>query len=203
MRRHCRFAIMICALALSTPTGRVAGAQDIAGAKDHPMFSRMPSFAITEHETKDFDRHEFKDSSGNEVTVEGRKTVIQYEVKPGVRPPSALQITRNFVNAVKKIGGSAYEYTEGTAFLSHKKDGKEVARLVGAKPAHQFHSFFQSLAEGKPIKAAKMSILSGLLRVIGSVAFLYLGWQGDDPIFYALGALLLISFAFSLYTNRK
>jgi len=83
------------------------------------------------------------------------------------------------------------------------KDGKEFARLVGAKPAQQFHSFFQSLAEGKPIKAAKMSLLSGLLRLIGSLAFIYLGWQGDDPIFYALGALLLISLAFSLYTNRK
>ena len=92
----------------------------------------MPNFTITEYETKDFDRHEFKDSGGNDVTVEGRKTVIQYEVKSGAKPPSALQITRNFANAVKRIGGSAYEYTEGTAFLSHKKDGKEAWAEVNA-----------------------------------------------------------------------
>lgn len=132
MRRHCRFATMICALVLSTLAGRVAGAQDVAGAKDHPLFSRMPNFTITEYETKDFDRHEFKDSGGNDVTVEGRKTVIQYEVKSGAKPLSALQITRNFANAVKRIGGSAYEYTEGTAFLLHKKDSKEAWAEVNA-----------------------------------------------------------------------
>ena len=132
MRRHCRFVTMICALVLSTLPCRVADAQDIAGSKDHPLFSRMPNFIITEYEAKDFDRHEFKDSGGNDITVEGRKTVIQYEVKSGVKPPSALQITRNFANAIKKIGGSAYEYTEGTAFLSHKKDGKEAWAEVNA-----------------------------------------------------------------------
>jgi outer membrane protein OmpA-like peptidoglycan-associated protein len=109
-----------------------AGTQDIAGAKDHPWFGRMQNFAISEYEVKDFDRHEFKDSGGNDVVVEGRKTVIQYEIRQGAKTPSPLQITRNFVNAVKKIGGSTFEYTEGTAFLSLIKDGKEAWAEVTA-----------------------------------------------------------------------
>jgi OmpA-OmpF porin, OOP family len=100
--------------------------QDAAGSKDHPLLSRMKDFTISSYEVKDFDSHGFRDSKGGDLTVEGRKFVIQYEVKEGAKAPTPLQITRNYVNAVKKIGGSAFEYTEGTAFLSLKKDGKEA-----------------------------------------------------------------------------
>lgn len=82
------------------------------------------------------------------------------------------------------------------------KDGKEVVRMVGAKPAQQFHSLFRSLAEGTPIRSAKMSPLSALLRLFGGAAFLYLGWQGNDPIFYALGGVLIVSLAFSMIGKR-
>jgi outer membrane protein OmpA-like peptidoglycan-associated protein len=86
----------------------------------------MANFYITEYETADFDRHDFRDSGGNDVTVEGRKTVIQYELKPGAKELAPLQITRNYADAIKRVGGSAVEYAGNTVFLSVKKDGKET-----------------------------------------------------------------------------
>jgi outer membrane protein OmpA-like peptidoglycan-associated protein len=99
--------------------------QDVAGSKDHPFLTRMKDFFIAAYEVKDFDSHGFKDGKGGDLTVEGRKTVIQYDLKEGAKAPTPLQITRNYANAVRKIGGAAFEYTEGTAFLNVRKDGRE------------------------------------------------------------------------------
>lgn len=103
-----------------------AQGKDVAKSKDHPMLGRMQNFIIASYEEKEFDTHEFKDKQGNEVTVEGRKYLIQYEIKEGAKIPTPLQITRNYVNAIKNVGGSAYEYTEGTAFLNLIKEGQET-----------------------------------------------------------------------------
>jgi len=126
-----------------------------------------------------------------------------------ITTPILEKISKEFIGKVKFFQINADESQDllkdlkifGIPTVVAYKDGKEVARMVGAKPAQQFHSVFQSLADGKPIKAAKMSILNGFLRMFGGGAFLYLGWHGDDPIFYALGAILLVSLAFSLYAN--
>jgi len=104
----------------------ISHGQEVGGGKDHPLLTRMKDFFIAAYEVKDFDSHGFKDSTGGDLTGEGRKYIIQYDLKEGAKAPTALQITRNYVNAVKKIGGSAYEYTEGTAFLNVKKEGKEA-----------------------------------------------------------------------------
>ncbi len=103
-----------------------AQGKDVAKSKDHPMLGRMQNFIITSYEEKEFDSHEFKDKQGNEVTVEGRKYSIQYEIKEGAKIPTPLQITRNYVNAIKNVGGFAFEYTEGTAFLNLAKEGRET-----------------------------------------------------------------------------
>jgi outer membrane protein OmpA-like peptidoglycan-associated protein len=94
--------------------------------QDHPLLGRMKDFNIASYEVKDFDRHEFRDSKGNDLSVEGRKYIIQYELREGAQAPTPLQITRNYINAIAKIGGSSFQYTDGTAFLSVKKDGRET-----------------------------------------------------------------------------
>lgn len=73
---------------------------------------------------KKFDRHEVKDIKGNDLMVEGRKYVIQHELREGAQAPTPIQVIPNYINAIAKIGGSSFQYTDGTAFLKVKKDGK-------------------------------------------------------------------------------
>ena len=112
--------------------GAICQGDDAPGSKDHPLFTRMKDFTISEYEVKDFDADEFSAPDGKDVTVEGRKYVIQYEIREGAKVPSPLQIIRNYGNAIRKIGGGIYEYADNTVFLSLRKDGKEVWAKVYA-----------------------------------------------------------------------
>jgi OOP family OmpA-OmpF porin len=78
---------------------------DEPGSKDHPLFTRIPGYYISNYEDRDFDSAEFPDKDGNPIPVEGRKTFIGYVLKDGARIVSPLQIARNYQNALAKIGG--------------------------------------------------------------------------------------------------
>ncbi|MCX6574836.1 MAG: hypothetical protein NTV82_00405, partial [Candidatus Aminicenantes bacterium] len=64
---------------------------DAEGCKDHPLFTRMKNYYITNCE-KNFDAVEFTIADGKTETVEGDKTVIDYNLKEGAQSPSGLQI---------------------------------------------------------------------------------------------------------------
>ena len=104
--------------------------EDAKGCKDHLLFTRMPNYYINSCEEREFDSFEFKDDKGSPVTAEGRKYVIEYILKEGAKVPSPLQIIRNFTNAIKKIGGTAYEQRTERAFMRLAKDGKETWAMV-------------------------------------------------------------------------
>jgi outer membrane protein OmpA-like peptidoglycan-associated protein len=106
-------------------------AQDITGSKDHPMFNRISGFYITDYSVEDFGAHEFYYENDQYINVEGKKTYIYYECDCEDAP---LKIIRNFSNAVKKIGGSSYEYTDHTATLFVKEGNKETWAEVWATP---------------------------------------------------------------------
>lgn len=97
--------------------------QDIAGSKDHPMFNRLTGFYITQYEQEEFGSHNFYDVNDNEKNVEGKKTFIKYECENEV---GALKIIRNFSNAIKKIGGTAYESSGNRTYLYLKEGNKET-----------------------------------------------------------------------------
>lgn len=97
--------------------------QDIEGSKDHPMFNRLSGFFITDYSVEEFGSHLFYDQNDNEVTVEGKKTSIRYDSENEV---GALKIIRNFSNAIKKIGGTAYEQYENRVYLYIKQGNKET-----------------------------------------------------------------------------
>ncbi len=87
--------------------------QDKEGCQDHPLFNRMPHFDIYSCNTVDFDAVDFAkpnlkewNGPGDYETIEGKVFSISYKVQEGVTPPSALQIIRNFQNAVKAAGGT-------------------------------------------------------------------------------------------------
>ncbi len=97
--------------------------QDFEGGKDHPMFTRLSGFYITDYSAEDFGSHLFYDENDNEVEVEGRKTFIKYESEKEV---GALKIIRNFSNAIKKIGGKALESSGNRVYLNIKQGNKET-----------------------------------------------------------------------------
>lgn len=100
-------------------------AQDAAGCKDHPLFTRMPNFYVQDCEKKEFDAHTFYVAGEREVIVEGKKTYLSHVIKENAKAPSDLQILRNFENAVKNIGGTTEYKTRYDAYFSIKKGGKE------------------------------------------------------------------------------
>ena len=83
----------------------IAQEEDAEGCKDHPMFTRMKNFYITNCESN-FDEAEFTISDYDTKTIEGQKTMIDYYLIEGSPIPSYLQIRRNFGNALKSIGGT-------------------------------------------------------------------------------------------------
>jgi outer membrane protein OmpA-like peptidoglycan-associated protein len=96
----------------------------------------MPGFYIYRYDDLQFDKYEFPVSSEKTQAVEGHSIFIIYWLKDNIQQPSALQIVRNYTNAVKKIGGQLiYEYEDGgsqNVVLKLVKDGKETWAYVYA-----------------------------------------------------------------------
>lgn len=92
----------------------VSDPNDYQGCKDPALFSRMPGFYIYNCQELDFDSLDFPVSPHKNQRVEGHYYNINYYAKEGIRIPSGLQVTRNYVNAAKSIGGmKVYEFEDG------------------------------------------------------------------------------------------
>jgi outer membrane protein OmpA-like peptidoglycan-associated protein len=105
----------------------IAQETDAEGCKDHPLFTRMKNYYITNCE-KNFDAVEFTIADGKTETVEGDKTVIDYTLKEGAQSPSGLQIIRNYETAVKSLGGvTLYQNADaGAATFKLVKNNREI-----------------------------------------------------------------------------
>ena len=73
--------------------------------KDTPYFTGMPSYKITEGTDQEFSDYRFYNGK-NCTTVEGKKHYRAYTLKEGAKQSSELQISRNYSNAVKNMGGT-------------------------------------------------------------------------------------------------
>jgi outer membrane protein OmpA-like peptidoglycan-associated protein len=85
--------------------------EDAEGCKDHSAFNRMTGFHIMGCVTKEFDSYNFSienNTSENckKQAVEGKYSELSYGLNEGVPEPSALQIFRNFENALKQINAT-------------------------------------------------------------------------------------------------
>jgi len=92
-------------LAVATIPGFCQEETDIKGSQDHPLFTRMPGYYISDYGVKDFDQFTSPYAAGADQTWEGKVTTLEYYIKTGAKQASMLQIARNYENAVKKIGG--------------------------------------------------------------------------------------------------
>jgi outer membrane protein OmpA-like peptidoglycan-associated protein len=73
--------------------------------KDTPYFSGMPNFFIYDAEDSEFDSYNFFNGK-NCTTVEGRKFKRTYSLKEDAQKSSAIQIIRNYSNAITGNGGT-------------------------------------------------------------------------------------------------
>ena len=105
--------------------------EDVEGSKDHPLLSRMPNSHITEYR-KQFDAVEVLVEGGKKKTLEGDATVIRYFYNSAEQQPSALQVIRNYQNAIKSIGGKVVyerrplEGEGGETTLLVSRNGRDV-----------------------------------------------------------------------------
>ena len=85
------------------------GAFSVAGAqsqfKDTPYITGMPNYKITDASDQEFADYRFYNGK-NCTTVEGKKYYRAYTLKEGAKQSSELQISRNYSNSVKSMGGT-------------------------------------------------------------------------------------------------
>ncbi len=79
--------------------------EDQEGCKDHPLFNRMPGYYLGNCSKNDFDKFGFEDNKGRPVEVEGRYAELKYRSKDDASIASPVKISRNYQNAITKIGG--------------------------------------------------------------------------------------------------
>jgi outer membrane protein OmpA-like peptidoglycan-associated protein len=132
------FRVLLSVLFLSLLTTPASFAQsDIAESKDHPLFSRLPGFYIAFYEASDFNSHTFWNEKRDQIKVDGRYYQIQYEPKEGTKPPSTLQIHRNYENAIRQIGGAVLYSDDEYSYMKLVKGDKEIwveLTAYGPKP---------------------------------------------------------------------
>jgi OOP family OmpA-OmpF porin len=90
----------LAALALSVPVA----AQD-EKPKDHPRFSGMPSYEISDADVQEFGAGEFEVGAEQPKHVEGKYWKIDYSLKEAAKKSGPLQIGRNYTAILLAKGG--------------------------------------------------------------------------------------------------
>jgi OOP family OmpA-OmpF porin len=118
-------------------------AQDAEGCKEHPFFSRMPNFIISDCSQK-FDKLEYYDSNGELAPKEGELTIISYSFPDdeSLKVPSQLQVIRNYENAITKLGGTKIYVDKQNLTYSLKKNSKEYIICVEMTNGNIIHNLY-------------------------------------------------------------
>ena len=124
----------LAAIVVLSFSGLAAAAKpDTAGCADHPLFpTRMPNYRIYTCEKNEFSSYAFSVLKGPKRVVEGKFTFITYIIDDRKEEQSGLAVTRNYENALKKIGGTVAavdpeRWVNGSVTI----DGKEVWAEAG------------------------------------------------------------------------
>jgi len=110
--------------------------QDAEGCKDHPLFTRMPGYYISEC-TQSYNQLDFYNSKGEDVKLEGNLSYAWYilNAESGKTEPSYFQIIKNYANAIISKGGKKIYEENGLGCYELKKDGKEYKIKVSCTNA--------------------------------------------------------------------
>ena len=125
MKHFLCLALSVCMLLIPALSNKAFG-EDAEGSKDHPMLNRMPGYRISEYQVKEFDSFEFAIGEDERNAVEGRKYEINYEISEGHTAAGEIQVVRNYVNALKAIGGEVLYQRGNYATVKVVKEGMET-----------------------------------------------------------------------------
>ncbi|MGQ9671464.1 MAG: OmpA family protein [Desulfosoma sp.] len=112
-------------------SGLALAQEDQKGCKDHPLFTRIEGYYLWTCQVKEFDAFDFIDpATKQKVTIEGRKIYTGYSVKKGFKGKySYIQVSRNYTNAIERLGGTFWVNDPRTPFKTSMKllkDDKEI-----------------------------------------------------------------------------
>lgn len=171
--------------ALFAPLALLAASdpEDKPGSRDPGLFSRMPGFHIYNYEELEFDRFEFPVANGKSQAVEGRRVSVNYYANEGIKLPSAIQVTRNYTNAVKAIGGKVvYEYEDGgrnyTTFQVMKGNVESWAFVEGSGNGMYGVTVVEKEAMRQDV-VANAAAMAGSIRDTGKVALYGITFDTD------------------------
>ncbi len=153
---------------------------DFEKAKDHPLITRMPGYYIADYIEKEFDAVTFKDSKGKEVTVEGKHFYIDYLVKDDAKASSEVQIVRNYINALQKIGGKVLFQEPEHLYIRVDKGGGTT--WVHVNPFNGGEGYDLYVVEVKAMAqyvTADAAAMSTELKATGHVAVYDITFDGD------------------------
>jgi outer membrane protein OmpA-like peptidoglycan-associated protein len=126
-------SILIATILIAT-SALVKAQDDAEGCKDHPLFSRMPSYYLSNCEEVEFGSMKFPvgapDSENDNIikseNVEGKIMVFNFLLKDDMKPASGLQILRNFLNASKQNGGVILGEYQGWCTGTYEFTGSSI-----------------------------------------------------------------------------
>lgn len=115
------------ALGLAAATSAYAE-PDSKGCTDPALFPvRMPGYFIADCKTADFNAYDFRLPKAQKNHQEGKFTFVTYRIGKGQPEPSAVEVLRNYENALTKIGGTVAASAPNWWFNgSVNLDGREV-----------------------------------------------------------------------------
>jgi hypothetical protein len=102
-------------------------AQDIPGSRDPDGLPRMPVYQIEAYEVEEQGAYLFDLDEDESKTIEGKKTYIEYAVKPGAKRPTKTEIFTYYFKKVEEIGGKVpfEDLNDNMATLHYQRGGKD------------------------------------------------------------------------------
>jgi len=157
--------------------------QDAEGCKDHPMFNRMPDFIINQCSENFASLDVIIGKENKTQTEEGTRTHVDYsfntENEQKHKYPSWLQVTRNYENAIFKLGGKKIYGDLNFASYKLSKDGKEIWILLTFNSGSelQVEEYYLDVLEKEPMKQdISANDIYSALNTTGSIA-LYINFE--------------------------
>src|SRR5512137_420270 len=163
--------LAVLATAILLPTAALAAPGDKPGCADHPLFpTRLPDYKITDCKVTEYDAVQFLKMKQPPLTVEGKVTYLFYQ-RPPNQGAAALEIVRNYQNALVKIGATIVDVDE-RRFVYGKvvQNGREIWAQAEARPGGMIRLYIVEKKEMAQHIVADAAAFSNDLKSTGHVA---------------------------------
>lgn len=167
-----RSKVMLTALLLlvAVSAGAASEARDDKKCKDHPLLSRVPGHWIHHCEEKEFDVRNIPVAKGKTVPVEGRVWHIVYALNADSPKISAVQILRNYENAIKGIGGTEVYTDQYRTTFRTKSVGRDSWVELWTSYASGYQLFITQAGEMAQGVTANAAAMANDIRATGHAA---------------------------------